>query len=156
MFCECSFLFSVINILNQRLEIKILSNKINFNNICNFTNINSTYRFLNDKNSTKNKVLIFEPFTYHYECTPGFSKYFIDLGYNVDIIMHNTGLSSFAFFKDISKIRFFIYNNIIDINKYSKYISFLINKYDYVLIETANKYSFSLYKSLNILNIENQ
>ena len=153
MFCECSFLFSVINILNQRLEIKILSNKINFNNICNFTNINSTYRFLNDKNSTKNKVLIFEPFTYHYECTPGFSKYFIDLGYNVDIIMHNTGLSSFAFFKDISKIRFFIYNNIIDINKYSKYISFLINKYDYVLIETANNYSFSLYKSLNILNI---
>jgi len=97
--------------------------------------------------------LIFEPFTYHYECTPGFSKYFIDLGYNIDIIMHNTGLSSFVFFKDISKIRFFIYNDVTDIKKFNKYLSFSINKYDYVLIETANLYSFSLYKSFKLLNI---
>ena len=153
MICESSFLILVINILNQRLEIKILSNKINLKNIYNITNIYSIYGSLNDKNISKKKVLIFEPFLYHYECTPGFSKYFIDLGYNVDIIMRNAGLSSFAFFKDINKIRFFIYNDIKDIIKYSKYISFSINKYDYVLIETANKYSFSLYKSLNILNI---
>ena len=78
--------------------------------------------------------MIFEPFTYHYECTPGFSKYFIDLGYNVDIIMHNAGLSSFVYFKDISKIRFFIYNDVTDIKKFNKYLSFSINKYDYVLI----------------------
>ena len=97
--------------------------------------------------------MIFEPFTYHYECTPGFSKYFIDLGYNVDIIMHNAGLSSFVYFKDISKIRFFIYNDVTDIKKYNKYLSFSINKYDYVIIETANLYSFSLYKSLKLLNI---
>ena len=74
--------------------------------------------------------MIFEPFTYHYECTPGFSKYFIDLGYNVDIIMHNAGLSSFVYFKDISKIRFFIYNDVTDIKKFNKYLSFSINKYD--------------------------
>ena len=143
------------SILNQRLEIKILSNKINLNNTCNFTNINSIHEILNDKNISENKILIFEPFRYHYECTPGFSKYFIDLGYNVDIIMHKSGLSSFAFFEDISKIRFFIYNNIFEIKKYSKYISLSINKYVYILIETANKYSFSLYKSLNKLNINN-
>lgn len=37
----------------------------------------------------KNTILIFENNNHHYECTPGYSKYFIDLGYNVDIIMHS-------------------------------------------------------------------
>jgi hypothetical protein len=58
--------------------------------------------------------------------------------------MHNTGLSAFIHFKDISKIRFFIYNDIRDIKKYSKILSFSLIKYNYVLIETANSYSFSL------------
>ena len=40
----------------------------------------------------KNSILLLEPFKYHYECSPGFSKYFIDLGYNVDIIMKKNGI----------------------------------------------------------------
>lgn len=151
--CKCSFLILVINIQNHDLEIKILQDKIIINNKYNFTNINTLYGILTDKNISQYTVLIFEPFTYHYECTPGFSKYFIDLGYNVDIIMHDTGLSSFLLFEDLSKIRFFIYNDFRDIEKYKKYLSLILINYNYVLIETANPNLFPLYKSLNLLNI---
>lgn len=151
--CKCLFLILVINIPNHDLEVKNLSKKIIFSNEYNFTNIYSIYDILIDKNISLNNVLIFEPFTYHYECTPGFSKYFIDLGYNVDIIMHDTGLSSFFLFEDIRKIRFFIYNDIRDIEKYTKFLRFLLINYNYVLIETANPNIFPLYKSLNLINI---
>ena len=41
-----------------------------------------------------NSLLLLEPFNYHYECTSGFSKYFLDLGFNVDILMHENGKDS--------------------------------------------------------------
>ena len=41
--------------------------------------ISILYTILKDKNISQNTVFIFEPFTYHYECTPEFSNYFIDL-----------------------------------------------------------------------------
>ena len=154
-FFKNSLFILVINIFNHDLEVKILSNKITYNNENNFTNINSIYALLNDKEINHNKVLIFETFTYHYECTPGFSKYFIDLGYNVDIIMNDIGLSSFFLFEDISKIRFFIYNDIRDIEKYTKYLSLILINYNYILVETANPNLVTLYKSLNLLNINN-
>lgn len=153
LLCKCSFLILVINISNQDLKIKILQNKIKVNNENNFTDVNTLYDILSNKNISKNTVLIFEPFTYHYECTPGFTKYFIDLGYNVDIIMHDSGLSSFFLFEDLSKIRFFIYNDISDITNYTKYLSLILINYNYVLIETVNPNLFTLYKSLNLLNI---
>ena len=34
------------------------------------------------------KVIIFEPNAYHYEILPGFAKYFLDLGYEVDLLVH--------------------------------------------------------------------
>jgi len=151
--CKCFILFFAFNIPNYDFEIRILSNKIIFSNQYNFSNISSIYELLNDNNITKNKVLLFESFPYHYECTPGFAKYFIDLGFNVDIIMHDSGISSFYFFEDINKIRFFIFNDIRDIEKYANYLGNKLLNYNYALIETAVPIIFPLYKSLKLINI---
>ena len=55
----------------------------------------------------KNTILIFEPNKYHHECTPGYSKYFIDLGYNVDILMHISGINSMILFDEIENNLYF-------------------------------------------------
>ena len=59
----------------------------------------------------RNTILIFEPNKYHHECTPGYTKYFIDLGYNVDILMHISGINSMILFDEIENIRLFIFSN---------------------------------------------
>ena len=46
-----------------------------------------------------NSILLFEKNYFHYECTPGFVKYFLDLGFNVDIIMTEIGNETFIFLK---------------------------------------------------------
>ena len=70
-------------------------------------------------------ILIFEPNFYHHECTPGYSKYFIELGYKVDILMHVSGIDSFSSFKDIEKIRLFTFINRAEIEKKAKNLSSL-------------------------------
>lgn len=35
-----------------------------------------------------NTVLLYEPNAYHYEVIPGFTSYFLELGYNIDILCH--------------------------------------------------------------------
>ena len=67
--------------------------------------------------------------------------------------MSNYGISSFFRFKEIDKIRFFIYNEIDDIKKYKHFFKSILINYNYVIIETANPIYFFLYKSLNLLNI---
>ena len=62
-----------------------------------------------------NTVLIFEPAFYHHECTPGYTKYFLDLGYNVDIILDNFGSNTFCLFKLFENIRFIYFLYIIPI-----------------------------------------
>lgn len=150
---KCAFLLLVINITFLNIEIKILSKKIIYKNQFNFPYINSIFGLFNYNISPKT-ILIFEPFLYHYECTPGFAKYFIDLGYDVDIIMHDSGLTSFGNFEFIDKIRFFIFNDERSIKKYSKFLRFVLINYNYVLIETANPNYFPLYKLLNLINIQ--
>ena len=49
-----------------------------------------------------NSILIFENNPYHYECTPGYTKYFLDLGFDIDIIMTSEGKGIFFF---LGKIR---------------------------------------------------
>ena len=53
-------------------------------------------------NIRKNSVLLVEANPYHGECLPGMAKYFLDLGYNVDVIMNHNEfrLNPFCNFKD--------------------------------------------------------
>ena len=103
----------------------------------------------------KGTVLIFEPHNYHLECLPGFSKYLIDLGFNVDILMMRVGVDYFQYFYPKENIRFFIYNNITQIINNSESLSSINKKYDYILLETANKFEKDLYNKLNLLTINN-
>ena len=73
-------------------------------------------------NIKNHSILIFEPNKYHHECSPGFSKYFIDLGFNVDLLIHNNGIDSFCLFEEKKNIRLFIFNSLKDIMKKKKVI----------------------------------
>ena len=100
----------------------------------------------------KNSILILEIYEYHYECTPGFAKYFIDLGYDVDIIMHSMGLTSFCFFQPIQKVRLFFYENIDYIKRNDDHLSNFYEKYNYILIETTEANNYQLYQKINFNN----
>ena len=97
----------------------------------------------------KNNILILETYLFHYECTPGFAKYFIDLGFNVDIIIHKMGITSFCFFEQTKRIRIFFYENVEYLKNNSYIFSLIAQKYNYILIETTEPNSFNLYKKLN-------
>ena len=91
------------------------------------------------QSSVKHKtVLIFEANKYHFECLPGYAKYFVDLGYNIDILIYNFGIKSFCLFNEINKIRFFVFENLQPFWKHSKNFISFIKKYDFVIIQTTN------------------
>jgi len=104
-----------------------------------------------------NSILIFEKNYYHYECTPGFTKYFLDLGFNVDIIMTNIGYESFIFFERTKKLRFFILdnnkNNISDeyLEKYTENFK----KYLAILFQTMNNNVKYFCNKLNLFKGKN-
>ena len=92
-----------------------------------------------------NSVLILEIYKYHYECTPGFTKYFIDLGFNVDILIHKMGISSFCFFEPKRKIRLFYYEDSEYLLKNKYLFSSICEKYDFRFVETTelNNYKWN-------------
>ena len=109
------------------------------------------------KNNTKKTILIFEPSLYHYECTPGYAKYFIELGFNIDIIMHEMGISTFEIFNPLESesIRLFIYKDRAEAIKYGKILSLLSDKYYYILIETTEPLPEKIYINKEFLNKNN-
>ena len=112
------------------------------------------YKFNDILNLTiKNKtILLFEPNSFHYECSPGYAKYFIDLGYNVDILMHISGIDAFEYFENKDKIRLFIYNELEQINSYSKIFRSQFSVYSYIVIQTISTYSININSNLGLLN----
>ena len=150
---KCLFLFLIINKIFKSIDIKYLKRKI----ISNKESANLNIYTLNDifiYNNRDKRILIFEPFKYHYECTPGYSKYFIDLGYNVDIIMNEIGITSYYFFEYADKIRIFFYKKIDDIKEKDEFLPLIFNNYKYILIETTEPREMELYKILNLFNIK--
>ena len=107
--------------------------------------------FLFDYSVGKEAILIFEFTIYHYECTPSYAKYFIDLGYNVDIIMNKFGLDSFSLCDNFEKVKIFSYNNYVWINRFYSYISEKIKKYNFILIETTEPRYLDILIFLQIL-----
>ena len=100
-------------------------------------------------------LLIFEPNTFHHECLPGFSKYLIDLGFNVDILIHSSGINSFILFNESDKICLFTFNNISQIIKEGKKLSIIIKQYDFIILQTNNNFARLIYNKLDLLSINN-
>ena len=126
----------------------------------NFSKLNNSLQFNHFEELFKSKierktVLIFEPNKYHFECLPGYAKYFIDLGYKIDILIQNFGVNSFCLFKEINKIRFFVFQSIEQFRNNSKNFTSIIKKYDYLVIQTTNADNKALFFYLNLLNMKN-
>ena len=95
-------------------------------------------------------ILLFEPNHYHYECSPGYAKYFVDLGYNVDVLMKKQGKDSFYFFENKDKIRLFIYDNLKQIRNYAKVLSSHFRSYSYIVIQTLSTKTFGTISKLGL------
>ena len=95
-------------------------------------------------------ILLFEPNHYHYECSPGYAKYFVDLGYNVDVLMKKQGKDSFYFFDNKDKIRLFIYDNLKQIRNYAKVLRSHFRSYSYIVIQTLSTKTFGTISKLGL------
>ena len=99
--------------INISLLLLFLLYETNIESLNNSSSFPSTFSIEPQYNLTNfvfnheiknNSILILETNRYHYECTPGYSKYFIDLGYQVDIIIHSMGINAFSLFTNFEKI----------------------------------------------------
>lgn len=104
-----------------------------------------------------NSILIFEKNNFHYECTPGFAKYFLDLGFHVDIIMTEIGNQSFIFFEPTKKLRFFILDDekYYRSDKYIEQLRELFKKYLAILVQTMTPDVKHFYNNSNLLKGKN-
>ena len=100
-------------------------------------------------------ILIFEPNHYHYECSPGYAKYFVDLGFNVDILMGKSGIDSFFYFEKKDKIRLFLHKGLKQISSYSKKLSSRFHSYTSIIIQTISSKTFRVISKLNLMKIRN-
>lgn len=98
-----------------------------------------------------NTILIFEPHAYHYECSPGYAKYFIDLGFEVDILMHKSGRDSFNLFEKKEKIRLILYRKLTEIRDFAKIFKFYMSFYSFILVQTISKKTFEIISNLGLL-----
>lgn len=133
------------NLKNLKLLFNTNSNILK---IYNFTNIFDSY-------INKKTILIFEPCNYHYECMPGYTKYFIDLKFNVDIIMYKFGIGAFCSFENTENIRFFIFKNLSEIDSNINELILIFQKYKYILLQTTNNLTKELYEKLGFFKMNN-
>lgn len=115
---------------------------------------NSFFELLNIT-VNNNTILLFEPYDCHNECTPGFCKYFIDIGYKVDILIHESGIDSFSLFKENKKIRLFTFNSLKQIKKNIQNLSRIIKKYCLILLQSADIHTKQLFINLDLLKLNN-
>ena len=100
-------------------------------------NSNEFNKFLNT-NIYPNSVVIFEYNNYHYECLPGYTKYFTDLGFNVDLIIQNNGVNSLSHFEPKNKIRIFRYKKALQIKRKNLFKNKL-KMYNFSLLHSTDK-----------------
>jgi hypothetical protein len=106
-------------------------------------------------NIKRNTVLIFEPEFYHHEITPGYTKYFLDLGYNVDIILDSFGTNAFCLFKSLENIRMFTFYRLSELIAHSKELQLIFKNYSYIIIETTRSHRNKTYKDLGFFKMKN-
>ncbi len=91
IFCILKFLTANQETFNSEANEKI--------QVKNFKN------FINSKNLWKYCI---DFATFHIECLPGFTKYFINLGYKVDIILNKRQSESMEKFRPLKDVNFWI------------------------------------------------
>ena len=106
-------------------------------------------------NIKSNTILIFEPSGYHMECTPGYTKYFLDLGYNVDIIFENSGVNTFWLFNLLENIRIFTFHKLSLFSVYSKEFQLIFKNYSYIVIETTEHFKNKTFVDLGFFKMNN-
>ncbi len=119
----------IITLLGLNIKIEIKNKKLKKNELFN--------KFIYH-NIRPNSVLLVELNEYHGECLPGMAKYFIELGYNVDVLMNK---------KEFDLNPFAAYNNK-HISLYSAYpgtisdilCSNIIKKYEHLYINSDRIY----------------
>ena len=119
-----------------------------------YINISTLYEFMNTT-KFKNKILFFEPNYHHHECIPGYTKYFIDLGYDVDILLTSNGIDSLSLFRQINKLRLFTFKNLNQIKNNSQILSSIIKKYCFVILGSTDWDKEDIYNELDLFKINN-
>jgi hypothetical protein len=102
-----------------------------------------------------NTILIFEQEFFHQECTPGYTKYFLDLGYNVDVIFDNLGRNTFCLFNSLENIRIFIFYRLSQFSAHSKEFQLVFKNYSYIVIESTEPCRKKTYKDLGFFKMNN-
>jgi len=136
------FLLNIIGTYGEKGYVE----KYKFENI----DINSLEKFFKSKIKRKS-VLIYEPMDYHNECLPGYVKYFLELGYNVDILILKNQEDALILFQPRNKIRVFLYENKNIILKKINEIRKKFKIYDFVLIQTMQPWERELAEHLGKL-----
>lgn len=95
-----------------------------------------------------NSVLIAEYHRWHLECLPGYTKYFIDLGYNVDIIIPKGLKESMEKFQPKDNLQIFEYSEIKEIEANLMKFKHKLNKYKFSFLETLDLKHKNLYKKM--------
>jgi len=106
-------------------------------------------------NIKNNTVLIFEPAFYHHECTPGFTKYFLDLGYNIDVILDGFGRNTFCFFDLLENVRLFVFFSLSQLNSHSEEYRSIFKNYSYIVIETSDGSQKKTFENLGFFQMNN-
>ena len=60
------------------------------------------------------------------------------MGYNVDILMHTSGVNSLVIFEKKENVRLFTYANKSQIINNYENLYFIIKKYNYILVQTTD------------------
>ena len=106
-------------------------------------------------NIKNNTILIFEPALYHHECTPGFAKYFLDLGYKVDVILDGFGCNTFCFFDLLENVRLFTFYGLSQFSSHSQEFQLIFKNYSYILIETSDDSKKKTFEDLGFYQMNN-
>jgi len=136
---------NIIKIPKTETSLSIKSASLHSNSVIHLLNCNI-------KNNT---VLIIEPSGYHMECTPGYTKYFLDLGYNVDIIFENSGINSLWLFNSLENIRLFTFYKLSTFSDYSKEFQLILKNYSYIILESTESSKNQTYEDLGLFKMNN-
>ena len=104
-----------------------------------------------------NSIIIYEYNNYHFECLPGYIKYFTDLGFNVDVIIKKSGIKSLEYFEPMNKIRIFTYDHPNELKENKILFKKKFNMYNYSLLHTISfqKDRVKLFKNLGFYDNPN-